>query len=451
MQVSRFNYMVRSPQDSKLVFLYNSFTDNRVAIEEDNIKLEDLFFKIREKFALNNEEQEAADSLKDLGYLLDDEVDEKKVFNEWFEAKVKEQTDYLQITIVTTMACNLRCTYCFEKEQLQNVKMTPEVSEKVIAWLKTRIEQTQCKKLNLVYFGGEPLINVPAIRQIGSAMQSFCQQKNVAFNSGAITNGVLLTPKLVDELKTYGLSWVKITFDGDQETHDKMRIYKGGRGTFDQIFNNLEAIAGKIKIKVHGNFNEETADSFNALLKRLQTAKFRHDLESVRFKPILPEMTNTPNQPMGSSCKQCIYTDKEIKQMLGLHDATLKSGFDVVDPINLGPCEFYQRHGATIGVSGKIYKCAAFTGMANTHIGDVSSQAYNKLGESFLKVSNPFENPKCQHCNFPPICGGGCRANSFNQTGTADTISCQQNYIAQALKYELPREYYFSAGNNTIH
>ncbi len=443
--------MVRSPKDPNLVFLYNSFTDNRVAIEEEDIKLEDLFYKIQQKFALNSEEQEAADGLKELGYLLDDEVDEKKVFNDWFEAKVKEQTDYLQITIVTTMACNLRCTYCFEKEQLQNVKMTPEVSEKVIAWLKTRIEQTQCKKLNLIYFGGEPLINVPAIRQIGSAMQGFCQQKKVDFNSGAITNGVLLTPKLVDELKTYGLSWVKITFDGDKETHDKMRIYKGGRGTFDQIFNNLEAIAGKIKINIGGNFNEETADSFYGLLERLKTAKFRNDLGIVRFKPIMEEMTNTPNEPMGSSCKQCIYTDKEIKQMIGLHDATQSAGFRVADPVNLGPCEFYQRNGATIGVSGKVYKCAAFTGMANTHIGDVSSQNFNELGESFLKVSNPFENPKCQSCHFPPICGGGCRANSYTQTGSVGVISCQQNYVAQALQYELPREYYFTEGNSTVH
>src|SRR4029079_5487430 len=110
-----------------------------------------------------------------------------------------------------------------------------------------RIEQTHPRKLNIIYFGGEPLLNLQAIRKIGQEIFPFCRQRDVEFSSGMATNGILLTPELVDELKKFGFQWIKITFDGDQCEHDRRRIYKGGKGTFDEIFRKLESVAGKLR------------------------------------------------------------------------------------------------------------------------------------------------------------------------------------------------------------
>ena len=36
-----------------------------------------------------------------------------------------------------------------------------------------------------------------------------------------ITNGLLLTPEIVDRLAPYGLNGIKITLDGDRDTHNQ--------------------------------------------------------------------------------------------------------------------------------------------------------------------------------------------------------------------------------------
>ena len=40
-----------------------------------------------------------------------------------------------------------------------------------------------------------------------------------------------------------GLTGVKVTLDGDRETHDRMRPLRGGQGTFDRIIENIRRVA----------------------------------------------------------------------------------------------------------------------------------------------------------------------------------------------------------------
>src|SRR5215216_6583031 len=82
-----------------------------------------------------------------------------------------------------------------------------------------------------------------------------------------ITNGLLLTPEVVDRLEPFGLNGFKITLDGDRDTHNRMRPLRGGQGTFDKIIGNLRRVAGRCRISIGGNFDESSADSYPALLE----------------------------------------------------------------------------------------------------------------------------------------------------------------------------------------
>ena len=61
-----------------------------------------------------------------------------------------------------------------------------------------------------------------------------------------ITNGLLLTPEVVDRLLPFGLNGIKITLDGDRDTHNRMRPLRGGQGTFDRIVENIRRVAGRV-------------------------------------------------------------------------------------------------------------------------------------------------------------------------------------------------------------
>ena len=64
----------------------------------------------------------------------------------------------------------------------------------------------------------------------------------------------------------FGDGLYMVTLDGDRETHDQMRVYRNGRGSFDQIFDNVVACADLVRILVNGNFLPEQRESFERLL-----------------------------------------------------------------------------------------------------------------------------------------------------------------------------------------
>ena len=53
-------------------------------------------------------------------------------------------------------------------------------------------------------------------------MMAATQLRGVPMSISVITNGLLLTPEVVDRLIPYGLRGVKITLDGDRDTHNRM-------------------------------------------------------------------------------------------------------------------------------------------------------------------------------------------------------------------------------------
>lgn len=445
MKVSRFNYLVKSPREEHVHFLYNSLHDHRLAIEDGEIEIEELLEKVQQGRELNSVEYEAAKNLKELGVLLDDQEDEQAIFTDYLNKRVREQNEVLSVTLLTTMACNLRCTYCYEKERLGKLKMSEETLDKTIAWLKKRVDLVSPKKLTVIFFGGEPLLNVPAIRKVAESLIPYCKERGVQYEASMATNGIFLTPELADELRTYGVNWVKITFDGDKCEHDKKRIYSDGRGTFDKIFANLEACAGKMRFLIGGNFTGETADSFKKLLTKLKFSKFRDDIIVTNFKPIAEEVHDHEEyspENIAPGCVEELFTEETTQKYLDIKDHSFAVSLGTSDPVNVGPCEFYLRNSLAIGVEGKIYKCIAFAGLSGQSIGDLDHQDYNELGESMIYVSKPYDHPKCSQCPFPPICGGGCRAHAHSLTGTYESISCQQDHFKRVIAAALPREHY---------
>ena len=113
------------------------------------------------------------------------------------------------------------------------------------------------------------------------------QMRGVPMAISVITNGLLLTPEVVDRLLPYGLRGVKITLDGDRDTHNRMRPLRGGQGTFDRLIENIRSVAGRTSIAIGGNFDESSADSFSGLIDFLSQQDFADKLVNVNFKPIV--------------------------------------------------------------------------------------------------------------------------------------------------------------------
>lgn len=118
--------------------------------------------------------------------------------------------------------------------------------------------------LKISWFGGEPLLRYPSIVEIMQHAQETSQRINPGLRllSNMTTNGYLLSVEHLENLVGLGVDNYQISFDGDREEHNKLRVLVDGRGTFDRIWGNVidahrSEIPFKIMIRMHVNTQNE--------------------------------------------------------------------------------------------------------------------------------------------------------------------------------------------------
>ncbi len=440
MKPSKFN-IISGSEESDKILLYNTLHDHRILFDDPEINPLKLFEKLKNQSSLSHKESGVIPQLKEMGIILDDEVDEQSLFDSWYHEKIRERSDVMQVTILPTMNCNLACDYCFENDVRENGIMKPEMVSLTIDWLTKRLSAIRPRELHLTFFGGEPLLHPKAIREISKSLWEVCASLQVSMAFGMVTNGVLLTSAFVDELIPFGFRWMKITFDGDRDAHNRKRIKHNREGTFDIIYDNLCQIAGKLKLSIGGNFDNDNYASMFQLVDRIRQSPFAEDIVSARFKPIMkinPDIVAGRDGKVTSFCEVCSFNDPQINGILALQEKTRSVGLPVQKRPEIGPCEYHARHSLTIGPDGSIYKCPAFVGVSHLAAGHVSQEGYNSQGE--IQLSMPKWDEDCESCAYLPNCCGGCRMNSVNKTGSLEVKSCEGNYLSKSIEDFMQQE-----------
>ena len=141
--------------------------------------------------------------------------------------------------------------------------MSLETAARVGEWLERELDRVRPERFVLTFFGGEPLLNLPVMYSSPSGVGRAAKARGVRLRSNIITNGLLLTPEVVDRMLPFGLNGMKITLDGDRDTHNRMRPLRGGQGTFDRIVENIRPVAGRCRIAIGGNFDESSVEQLS--------------------------------------------------------------------------------------------------------------------------------------------------------------------------------------------
>jgi uncharacterized protein len=451
MQPSIFN--VRVPlEDRDDVFLMNTFTDAQLIVSRD---VADLLDRIGsgKLFAPTVDERDAISTLAENGFIVESRETDRRNIENFFEG-FRDGRDQLRVTVLTTLQCNFACDYCIQGDHgdynKNAAKMSMDTAERTAEWTEARLDAVAPKSFALTFFGGEPLLNLPVMYYLAGRLWNACQSRGVEMSINIITNGLLLTPEVVDRLKPFGLAGVKITLDGDRDTHNRMRPLRGGQGTFDKILNNVRLVADKCRIAIGGNFDESSVDSYPALLDFLREQEFADKLAKVSFKPIIRE--RKPAQPKGfipltvvggegkplngtcmtsagagvtttSPCDSCHFLDDK---MSFLREETMKRGFKTVDGVHMGPCEIHKTHAHTIGPEGSLYACPGFAGnlpQATGHIDGRMDAVRSAAAARFAKITAWHE---CDDCAFVPVCAGGCTAAAHTELGDMSKPNCHK-------------------------
>ena len=145
----------------------------------------------------------------------------------------------------------------------------------------------------LTLFGGEPLLNLPVHITWPSACGT-CAGAGSSRASASSPTASCLPPRSVDRLVACGLYGIKITLDGDRETHNRMRPLRGRQGTFDKIIENVRRVAAQGSDYHRRQLRRVERRQLPALLDFLREQEFADKIVKINFKPIIKAAETKP-------------------------------------------------------------------------------------------------------------------------------------------------------------
>ncbi len=195
-----------------------------------------------------------------------------------------------QVNLQVTQNCNLTCIYCpfanntnpMLSRSHTDKTMTFETAKKAIDFLWER--SIDSPRISVCFYGGEPLVNFPLIRQCVEYAEGVFDGKEVLFY--ITTNATLMPDEVIHYLVDHRFH-ITFSMDGPKPIHDRHRIRADGSPTYDLVMDTLqktvvrygEALGAHVSINMVMN----PADSLDDILQWLEQPIFKKIIVMVSF------------------------------------------------------------------------------------------------------------------------------------------------------------------------
>jgi uncharacterized protein len=177
------------------------------------------------------------------------------------------ENEISSIILEVTERCNLRCNYCIYHSKHQsyrefgNKNMSIALAKKAIDFLAS---YSKCnKEIYIGFYGGEPLINFPLIKQSIKYAKNLFNDQKITFSM--TTNATLLTEEIADFLVANEMSII-ISLDGPKDIHNQNRVFINQEGSFTSTLKGVENLIKaycKQKIEPNFGFNMVITNAYN--------------------------------------------------------------------------------------------------------------------------------------------------------------------------------------------
>jgi uncharacterized protein len=148
--------------------------------------------------------------------------------------------------------CNLACKYCYMYELRdqsyldQPFVMNDTVMRQAAERIGEHADAHDMDNVKVIFHGGEALLNYLSdhdyFTRAAAVLRDAIGSDRTDLNMQ--TNGTLIAdhPEVLDMLHDAGIK-IGISLDGDQATHDMLRIKRNGQGSFDEVVAGIRTIA----------------------------------------------------------------------------------------------------------------------------------------------------------------------------------------------------------------
>lgn len=383
-------YIVYSPINSSFIKVneHLKFVVDKIIEHDGNIEIEELTKMFNNNYNTNigvKIIKKQVDDLLKTNVFFEDEVSmqaSRKVLDKAYS--INEGVDIFEAYIHMSLRCNLNCSYCYNKNNLN--KDSEELDTNT--WIGI-IENLKNIGVNsFIFTGGEPLIRKDLVEILKST-----KEENLRYT--LLTNGTMLLDRF-DELMPY-LDFVILSLDSlDLETNSASR----GKTGFDNIIKLLDEFSkkapGKIQVRaVINKNNRNQIKEFNSVLKN------KYGIETMNgvFLPNSIDEVGEYEDYEDTKEDSCTKTSLSIKaKMCG---ACI--GLIAIDP------------------EGYIYPCQCLI-QDKFKITNILKENWktefmeSDIRKTFVDITVD-DLETCKDCEVRYLCGGGCRALASNVYG----------------------------------
>lgn len=399
---SRYNLVVDTQPDGSIL-LFNTFSTALCLLNSEAQEyLNCAEYDVDE---MSDSSKKVIDQFLSMGFIVDQDIDELMRL-ELKQNMVRYGNRQLTLTIGPTLNCNMCCPYCFETKQYQ--PMTAETAERLIDFIKSYIGNKKIEAVKIVWYGGEPLLELKRIEQISKIIIPFCEGKDVAYTAEIVTNGYCLDTDTAELLKSLKVSYAQITIDGLEQTHNSRRKLKGGGGSFWPIIRNIEAVKDILPIVIRVNVDKKNMQEMDAL-----TDFFMDEMKWGKNPKFYLAPVEKCTESCGADLDECLSPEEfsslyqKIQAKMFEHGITEISHQCYPSYTTVG-CSGICANNYVIDANGYFYTCWNYFGDTSKSIGNLNEPDQIGLHGDYLHWLTVPIPEKCKGCVYLPLCQSGC-------------------------------------------
>jgi uncharacterized protein len=319
------------------------------------------------------------------------------------------------LSLAVAQKCNLGCVYCYAQQGSFGAApkdMPLATAERAVELLLSEAAAGS-GRANLAFLGGEPLVNRAVLQETTRRAAELARRRGVALGFSITTNGTLVSAADAEFFEAYGFA-VTVSLDGLGPVHDRLRPYKGGRGSFDRIMRNLRPLlARQRRMQVSARV---TVTPDNLALRPALDGLIAEGFHSVGFSPMLSAPGGEgelQSDHLAAMLGEMIECGREFeRRAVSGERYPFANMLNAMREIHRGTHRPYPCGAGAgyLGVSadGELAACHRFVGDSEGRMGSLDSGVDRERQADWLEQRHVHRQEPCRACWARYLCGGGC-------------------------------------------
>lgn len=320
----------------------------------------------------------------------------------------QQDESVLALCIAPTYACNLACPYCYEEGRDAPAKPMPrEVQDRIAAFAKSEYEHAPYERLEIQWYGGEPMLHPDVVATISEQLMAFCEDRGIGLSANMVSNASRITAEDAAMLNRSNVLDVLVTVDGTEELHNERRPMRDGGNSYEAVLAGIEnLVSAGVHVSVLMNtdkVNDSALDELNEVLeqrfgiqaKRAKLNDYHGSFGSGSFR-----------EPRFSLMDHKEFTREQCRRFSeeGHSPQEFAALMGPISTFCRGQWERYY----CIDAMGDVYKCDGRLGRTEYRIFTLDEVADGKKASPGTAPAYPFNDEACVSCVLLPLCKGTC-------------------------------------------